>query len=353
MNKNNEGYVLPKIFILGLALVVLLIPNLTTINASASGDLTVSQSTNLNGSNAKVGTPFNLIFTISNASSTSTFSINTVIFSTTLSKKVNYGIPVVSKSNSISGDIECKVSGFFRKSLDCRAKSIVSVPAGGTIIITQRVTPNAIGTFVNPRPEDKTHCKVDYTSSVNGDVLESNESNNNCVPQSLSIAINSAIISGNNLILNPSVEITDPANSSFPQNWLSSSWGTNDAIFTYPAPGHDSAKGIRIDINSYTDGDARWEFKEIPVNPLEIYTFSDWYKSDTTTYPIVRFTLNDGSYFYFALRAASPSSDWKQFSETFRVPFAAKGMSVSHTIMSVGSLSLDKYSIIKVPEVTP
>jgi len=349
MNKKIESHDSLKVFILGFALVALFIPNLAAINASTGGDLTVTQSTNLSGNSATVSTPFNLIFTISNSGSTSTFSDKTTIFSTALSNKINYGTPTISKSEGVSGDIECKINGFFRKSLNCTAKNVVSVPVDGTIVITQKITPTAVGTFVNPKLGERTHCKVDYTSSVKGDVFESNENNNNCVPQSLSIVIDSATASGNNLILNPSVEIVDPTNTSFPENWVSSYWGTNNTVFTYPVAGLDSAKAISINISSYTNGDARWEFKEIPVKPLETYTFSDWYKSNTTTYPIVRFTMGDGSFYYFALRAASSSPEWKQFSETFRVPFAAKAMSVSHTLNSVGTLSLDKYSLVKLP----
>lgn len=354
--KNTLDFNFPKLITLVSILGVLLIPNLifaATNTSNFTRDLTVTQATNLNSNEVTVNTPFNLIFTVSNANATSTFSNNTTIFSDTLSSKANFGAPTVLKSTGVSGDIECKINGIFKKSLDCKAKSVVNVPAGNTITITLKVTPTVIGTFVNPRLENKTHCKVDYTSSARGDVFESNENNNDCTPQSISIVVNSNVNLGNNLILNPSVEIVDPTNSALPENWISSSWGINNVVFTYPVSGQNSSKALRIDISSYTDGDARWQFKEIPVNPLEIYTFSDWYKSDTTTYPIVRFTTNDGSFYYFALRAAGPSADWKQFSETFRVPFTAKTMSVSHVMKSVGSLSLDNYSLVKLPELTP
>lgn len=322
---------------------VFLIPNLTS---AITPDLTVTQATDLNNGNATVGTPFNFIFTIGSNGATSTFSNNTIIFSNALSNKAKFGLPIVSKSEGVSGNIECKINGIFRKSLDCKAKESVSIPADKTVTVTLAITPTVAGTFINPRVSDKTHCKVDYTSSTNGDVFESNESNNNCVPQSLSVTVGS-VATGNNLISNPSVETVEPGNSSLPQDWISSSWGTNQTTFTYPTAGLNSAKALRIDISAYTDGDARWEFKEIPVNPLESYTFSDWYKSDTTTYPIVRFINNDGTYYYFALRAAESSADWKQFSESFSVPFTAKTMSVSHTIKSVGSVSLDNYSLVK------
>jgi hypothetical protein len=342
-----------RISVLAFTIAIFFISDLTFVKASSPGDLTVTQTTNLNGNNATVNVPFNFIFTVSNANDTSNFSNNTIIFSDALSNKANFGVPVISKSSGVLGDVECKINGIFKKSLDCKAKNAVSVPAGGIITITLRVTPTALGIFINPRPENKTHCKVDYTSSVNGDVFESNENNNDCTPQSLSITINGAVTSGNNLILNPSVEVVDPADTSLPENWISSSWGTNNTVFTYPISGHDSPKALRIDMSSYTDGDARWQFKEIPVNPLESYTFSDWYKSDVSTYPIVRFTDTSGNYYYFALRTASSSPDWKQFSESFSVPFTAKTMSVSHIIKSVGSLSLDDYSLVKLPELIP
>ena len=68
-----------------------------------------------------------------------------------------------------------------------------------------------------------------------------------------------------NLIPNPSVEIPDLINPAIPQNWVSNSWGSNTATFSYLNDGQDGLRSVYVKITNYANGDAKWYFNAIPA----------------------------------------------------------------------------------------
>lgn len=101
----------------------------------------------------------------------------------------------------------------------------------------------------------------------------------------------------NNLISNPSVE--DSTLSNIPQRWFKGGYGVNTRTFTYPVSGVGGGKAIKVDIQSYTSGDAKWYFEDIPVTAGKKYNFSDYYISNLPSTIDVRYKMNDGTYKYF------------------------------------------------------
>ncbi len=146
----------------------------------------------------------------------------------------------------------------------------------------------------------------------------------------------------NNLILNPSLE----NGTTLPNNWSQGTWGTNDAVFNYPVSGY-SGNGADITISSYTDGDAKWFFDEVIVVPGEEYTFSDFYKSNTSTRVTARFTNSDGTYLYLDFGYPVASAGWIQFSHSFTAPQNVSSLTMFHLIESSGTLSVDHFSLTK------
>lgn len=146
-----------------------------------------------------------------------------------------------------------------------------------------------------------------------------------------------------NLILNPSIEGT-----TLPSNWQSASWGTNDAVFNYPVSGH-TGNAAEAKISSYTDGDAKWYFDDVKVDPGKEYIFSDFYKSSASTIISVRYTLTNGTNSYFSLGSVLPSSDWKQTNFVFTVPVDAVSLTIFHLIGAVGFLDVDDFSLQEPP----
>lgn len=154
---------------------------------------------------------------------------------------------------------------------------------------------------------------------------------------------------GPNVILNPSVETVNSSNTNLPANWNHEKWGTNTSTFTYiKNAGHTGTHSVKVQITSYTDGDAKWHPHAINVVPGDSYTLSDWYTSNVETYPVIYFAMADGSEYYLGLRPAPASASWAEFKESFQVPLNAKTMTVFHVLSSVGTLTVDDMSVTKI-----
>ena len=147
-----------------------------------------------------------------------------------------------------------------------------------------------------------------------------------------------------NLINNASVETTD--SSGGPQNWLKGGWGTNSRSLTYPATGHTGSHSVRVDITSYSDGDAKWYFSPVAITGGVEYTFSDFYQSNVASSVIAQFDDGSGNYSYQDISVLPASAAaWAQGSVNFTAPVAAKNVSIFHLINGIGWLQTDDFSL--------
>lgn len=156
-----------------------------------------------------------------------------------------------------------------------------------------------------------------------------------------------------NLIANPSLETPDPANANEPQGWQTGGWGTNTAAFTYDTAGHTGTRSGKVQISSYTNGDAKWYFSPVAVTAGSQYTFSDYYQGTVPTDVVVQYDDGNGNYTYADLTAPATSASWAQASATFTVPAGMKNVTVFHLINAVGTLSIDDASLSQVTASTP
>ena len=63
---------------------------------------------------------------------------------------------------------------------------------------------------------------------------------------------------GPELLPNPSVETSSPANTAVPTGWNQGRWGTNTTVFSYPATGgHTGSRFTRFVMSNYVSGDAK------------------------------------------------------------------------------------------------
>ncbi len=148
---------------------------------------------------------------------------------------------------------------------------------------------------------------------------------------------------GPNLIQNPSVE-TAGSNGS-PASWLKGGYGANTRSLTYPVAGYNSAKAIQVKITSYTSGDAKWYFADVPVTSGHAYQFSDAYTATAESYIDIRYTMNDGSFTYSGVDGVSPTATFQTITYAFTVPANVKSLTIFHDIASVGTLTTDAYSL--------
>jgi peptidoglycan/xylan/chitin deacetylase (PgdA/CDA1 family) len=147
-----------------------------------------------------------------------------------------------------------------------------------------------------------------------------------------------------NLVANPSLETGISGN---PDKWQKGTWGTNASSFTYQNTGHTGSHSAKVEVSNFTDGDAKWFFDPVNIAPGTNYSFSDYYKSNTPTEVIVRFTHADGSFSYQVLGTTPASATWKQASYAFTTPATATHATVFHIVSSVGWLDIDDVTLAK------
>jgi len=151
-----------------------------------------------------------------------------------------------------------------------------------------------------------------------------------------------------NLILNPSLEEGETS----PHDWLSSAWGTNTTIFTYPAPGLDGAKGAKVEMTAYTDGDAKWYFQDVNVTPGSFYEFTHMYQSNVITpitpdlhYPMGHINTRIWSQQLCHVLAVTVK-------RTFQAPTNSVSVTLLHVLASIGSLTVDNYQLKEIADPT-
>jgi hypothetical protein len=86
-----------------------------------------------------------------------------------------------------------------------------------------------------------------------------------------------------NLIPNPSLENANAAQPPGPVGWKSGSWGNNSAAFSYISDAHSGLRSARIDLTTYTSGDAKWTFDWVPADGRAAYVYTDYYKSSASS----------------------------------------------------------------------
>jgi peptidoglycan/xylan/chitin deacetylase (PgdA/CDA1 family) len=149
---------------------------------------------------------------------------------------------------------------------------------------------------------------------------------------------------GVNYVPNSSLEQKDSATGN-PVSWNSDRWGTNKATFSYLTTGHTGTRSVKVQMTSYTDGDAKWYCSPQSIPGGQTYRFADFYKSDVTTLVVVLVITNSGTEEYFGLRNAPASTEWREYSDTFVIPDDAASVSMLHVITSIGYLTTDDYSV--------
>ncbi len=150
-----------------------------------------------------------------------------------------------------------------------------------------------------------------------------------------------------NLIRNPSLEIAG-ANGN-PVDWYRGGWGTNARFFTYPVVGAEGSKAAKVEITSYTNGDAKWYFEDVPVVAGKEYTLSHLYKATVPTEILARFTTNIGIE-YHHISTVSAALNWSTSNISITAPNNALSITLFHLLSSVGILETDAFTMTEKTE---
>ncbi|HEY4694404.1 MAG TPA: polysaccharide deacetylase family protein [Candidatus Nanoarchaeia archaeon] len=152
-----------------------------------------------------------------------------------------------------------------------------------------------------------------------------------------------SVVAATNLIANSSVEVN--VNNS-PVNWLKNTWGQNTANFTYPTNGQNGRRSLRVQVTSYTSGDAKWYFEPVSVTSGQTYVYSDYYKSSVQTFLVAQTQDQEGNFNYFQIgNPLAKSSSWKKVTATFTAPANTQKLTIFHLINKVGYLQTDNFSL--------
>lgn len=149
---------------------------------------------------------------------------------------------------------------------------------------------------------------------------------------------------GTNLITNPDLETAGSGGN--PAGWFRGGYGTNTRAFTYPATGVGGSRAATVTISSYTSGDAKWYFNDVPVSQ-GTYTYRTAFKSTVTSSLVTRFQDDNGAFTYQDVGFVPPSSSFVSTSAPFYVPVGVRSVTVFHVIKSVGELTIDDTSLVR------
>jgi peptidoglycan/xylan/chitin deacetylase (PgdA/CDA1 family) len=157
------------------------------------------------------------------------------------------------------------------------------------------------------------------------------------------VQLNAVAPASNELIVNPGLEQPSPGGTS-PANWQQGYWGDNTHTFTWATDGHTGSRSVRVDIGSWTNGQAKWYYPAVAVQGGKRYQFSDWYKSNASSTVSVAYTMRDGTIHYDGQDfAIPPASTWTRYAIGVVLPPGATSAFFSHAIGGAGYLPQNSY----------
>lgn len=137
--------------------------------------------------------------------------------------------------------------------------------------------------------------------------------------KSINLYLNNAGSATGNLIMNSSLE-TATALPDNPDNWIKGWWGNLDPLFTYPITGIHGEKAARVDVLSYTEGDAKWSPSPVSVTAGRTYNFQNQYRSNVQTEFYVAVGYANGTYTYEPFFAPPSPTMWAFLSGSYTIP---------------------------------
>ncbi len=158
----------------------------------------------------------------------------------------------------------------------------------------------------------------------------------------------SPAIAATNLILNPTfaTHTGDVA-----PNWINGFFGAASGAVFHIVPGQDDNAAGEVSVATYSgvpgQGSAEWIFDNVPVTPGATYTFSDWYKSDATSYLTAQWVVNGTTTTRSEAMGtlAQTSGAWTQTTQYFTAPSDVSAVTIIHSLQSAGTLDVDNFSL--------
>ena len=156
-----------------------------------------------------------------------------------------------------------------------------------------------------------------------------------------------------NMLINPSLE-ADTNSDQIPDCWQRGGTGTNSATYTLTNNAYDGARAQRIDMTSFTSGARRIVSRQDTgtcapaITPGRQYTMTARYIANTGPMFSVYYRNASGGWVWFAQssRFATSSTYALASYTTPPMPADATGISVGLSIVGVGSLTMDAFTLV-------
>jgi hypothetical protein len=144
------------------------------------------------------------------------------------------------------------------------------------------------------------------------------------------------------LIANPSAE---SGSGSQPANWQKSGSGSNIRAFSWVSGGAQTGnRSLKVTVSNYIRGDAYWSHPAVTAAGSTVYQYSDYYKSNTTSYVMAVLRRANGTVTYTDLRTLpASSSTWRQVVVQVTTPADISTIKVVHLIRSNGWVQTDNF----------
>jgi peptidoglycan/xylan/chitin deacetylase (PgdA/CDA1 family) len=163
----------------------------------------------------------------------------------------------------------------------------------------------------------------------------------------VNVEVNNSNPVGGNLIPNPLATTVNPSNSLAPQDWTSSSWGTNTVAFSYLAAnsGYSGSRALEVNMTKYTSGDGKWYFTPQNITADTQYKYSEYYESNVASEVDAVFNMSDGTTVYQIIGLPAVAATWTNFTSEFVIPQGTVNVTIYHFIEKVGTLKTSDFSM--------
>ncbi len=156
-------------------------------------------------------------------------------------------------------------------------------------------------------------------------------------------------------LFSSSLETASTGDPERPDGWWQDFWGISgsNVTFTYLNEGHTGSRSVKVEVSGeplhphsgrFPQGDAKWLFEPAELTPGD-YVYTNWYRSDVSTYVTLAITNKEGGTEYYDLPEAPASTGWTKYEAVFDVPANGVAATVLHMLKSNGYLITDDHQI--------
>jgi peptidoglycan/xylan/chitin deacetylase (PgdA/CDA1 family) len=158
--------------------------------------------------------------------------------------------------------------------------------------------------------------------------------NNYLEPNPTDVIMPEAEKTRDNLISNASLASSDGQS---PDQWNTFHSGTNTATFSYETTTGEPY--VQTNVADYKDGEAKWQYDPIRVQPGDALRFDITYKSTAKADVVAEYTLSTGERRFHTLTTLIPAKDWTVYSGTVEAMPDAQSIVITAILHTDGSLA--------------